>query len=198
MAFLEILTRTFNERPNLLRINQDSLTRQTDDDWVQTLLVDELARGMGYAGKMLTEYAPSVTGDYVWVLDDDDMCIHPTLVAELKVIVAHANPDVIMVRMDHGGWRILPSDDDWKQRPEVGRIGGSAVIVKRAIWQANAGAWASDRYTHDFDFINSLFSAQPPLSIYWHDVVASRVMRQSFGQGETKRPWAMPSRETIA
>jgi glycosyltransferase involved in cell wall biosynthesis len=194
MPFLEVITRTFNARPHLLRINQDSFKRQTNPDWVQTILVDDAARGIGYAGAMLTNYAPDVVGDYVWVLDDDDTCILPTLVVELKFIVADSDPDVIMVRMDHGAGRILPDDADWMLRPVMGRIGGSAVIVRRAVWQANAWAWNSGRYTHDFDFINALWDTNP--TVYWHDVVASRVMRQSFGRPEAVNPWqrATPAR----
>jgi hypothetical protein len=189
-VFLEIITRTFNARPQMLAINQASLRRFTDPDWTQTLLVDDAARGIGWASRNMAAYAPNLVGKYIWVLDDDDVCIYPPLVEELKFIVADSDPDVIMVRMDHGMGRILPEDLMWSLEPEMGRIGGSAVIVRRAVWQAHAGAWASDRYTSDFDFITALWEGQH--SIYWHDVVASRVMKQSYGQPEATNPWHQP------
>ena len=187
MPFLEILTRTFNQRPHLLAINQESLRRQTDPDWVQTMLVDDGARGIDWASENLAAWAPRLVGEYVWCLDDDDTCILPTFVAELKAIVADSDPDVIMVRMDHGAGRILPGDDTWLEPPVLGQIGCSAFVVRRAVWQAHAGSMSKGHYASDYDLIAAIWQSQP--SIYWHDVVASRVMRQSFGQAEAKRPW---------
>ena len=187
MAFLEILTRTFNQRPNLLAINQASLQRLTDPDWTQTMLVDEVGRGVSWANQSLAAHAPNLVGEWIWALDDDDTCIYPGLVGDLKAIAAEHDPDIVMVRMDHGNGRILPSDLDWGYEPQMGRIGGSAPIVRRAVWQAHADAWGSARYESDFDFICALWAGQH--NIYWHDVIASRVMRQSFGQPEAINPW---------
>lgn len=194
MPFLEILTRTFNQRPQMLAINQASLRRLTDPDWTQTMLVDDAGRGIGWASRNMAAYAPRLVGEYIWVLDDDDTCIHAPLVEELKFIHADSDPDVIMVRMDHGGGRVLPDDAHWGGAPEQGFIGCSAPIVRRAVWQAHAGAWASDRYTSDFDFVSAVWASQP--AVYWHDVVASRVMKQSFGAPEVINPWQIKSFST--
>lgn len=194
MPFLEVLTRTFNARPHLLRINQDSLQRQTDPDWVQTLLVDDVGRGIDWASENLAAYAPHLVGEFIWCLDDDDTCILPTLVEELKFIVADSDPDVIMIRMDHGAGHILPGDDTWLYPPVLGQIGCSAFVVRREVWQAHASAMEHGHYASDFDLIHSIWKSQP--SVYWHDVVASRVMRQSFGRPEAVNPWqrATPAR----
>jgi glycosyltransferase involved in cell wall biosynthesis len=194
MPFLEILTRTFNARPHLLRINQESLQRQTDSDWVQTLLVDDVGRGIDWASENLAAYAPHLLGEYIWILDDDDTCILPTLVAELKFIAADSSPDVIMLRMDHGAGRLLPGDDTWMGPPVLGQIGCSAFVVRREVWQRHAGAMSKGHYASDFDLINAIWKSEP--TVYWHDVVASRVMRQSFGRPEAINPWqrATPSR----
>ncbi len=194
MPFLEVLTRTFNARPHLLRINQESLQRQTDSDWVQTLLVDDVGRGIDWASENLAAYAPHLVGEYIFILDDDDTCILPTLVEELKLIAADSSPDVIMIRMDHGAGRILPGDDTWMGPPVLGQIGCSAFVVKRAVWQAHASAMEHGRYASDFDLINAIWKSEP--TVYWHDVVASRVMRQSFGRPEAVNPWqrATPAR----
>ena len=192
--FLEVLTRTFGKRPHLLAINQESLRRQTDSDWIQIILMDAEARGIGFATEQMAAYAPNLVGEYIFCLDDDDTCICPTLVADLKRIAAEHNPDVIMLRMDHGGWRILPGADTWGQAPVVGRIGCSAFVVRRPVWQAHAGAMVPGHYASDFDFINSIWHAEP--AVYWHDVVASRVMRQSFGRPEEVSPWQTKSFST--
>ncbi len=188
MPFLEVLTRSY-KRPRMLAVNQASLRNQTDNDWVQTLLVDDIGRGIEWATENMAAYAPKLVGDYVWILDDDDTCILPTFVAELKFIAVDSDPDVIMVRMDHGAGRILPDDDTWHGPPVLSHIGCSAYVVRRAIWQAHAGALVPGRYVSDFDFISAIYAANP--SIYWHDVIASRVMKQSFGAPETISPWQL-------
>jgi hypothetical protein len=194
MPFLEVLTRTFGARPHLLRINQDSLRRQTDPDWMQTLLVDDVGRGIDWASENLAAYAPHLVGDRIWILDDDDVCILPTLVEELKFIAADSDPDVIMIRMDHGAGRLLPGDDTWLRPPVLGQIGCSAFVVRREVWQRHASAMEHGHYASDYDLIAAIWKSQP--SVYWHDVVASRVMRQSFGRPEAINPWqrATPSR----
>lgn len=180
MPFLEVLTRCY-KRPGMLAANQASLQQQTDGDWIQTLLIDDVGRGIAWSHENLAAYAPQLVGDYIWVLDDDDLCIEPEFVAGLKFIVADQDPDVIFVRMDHGYGRILPSAR-WGKSPQVGEIGVSAFVIRRAVWQAHASAMVPGQYTSDFEFINSIWQAQP--TIYWWDVIASKVQRQSLGAAE--------------
>ena len=180
--FLEILTRTFGKRPKMLAANQASLAAQTCDDWIQTILMDEDARGIGWATENLARYAPNLVGEYQLILDDDDMLIMPDFVAGLRYIADDSNPDVIMVRMDHGSGRILP-ERWWGHAPQVGEIGMSAFVVRRELWQAHAGAMVPGKYTSDFEFISSIYQSFP-LFVYWWDVVASKVQRQSLGEAE--------------
>ena len=72
----------------MLAANQESLRRQTSEAWIQTVLVDDLGRGVEWANQRLGAYAPMLAGDYVWVLDDDDLCTRPTLVEEIAEIVS--------------------------------------------------------------------------------------------------------------
>jgi glycosyltransferase involved in cell wall biosynthesis len=181
MPFLEILTRCY-KRPTLLQRNLDSIAAQTCDDFTHTLIIDNVGVGVGGAWAKLRDYAPRLVGDYIWILDDDDECIRPSLVEDLKAIAAQHDPDVIMLKMDHGQWGIKPSHS-WKQWPELGDIGCSAYVVKRAIWQHHAPeAWYATRYQSDYDFIKSIFSR--PYTICWYDVVASRVQVISQGKPE--------------
>lgn len=183
MAFLEVLTRCYR-RPRMLRRNQASLDAQTDPDWMQTLLVDDSGDGIAAAQERIGNYAPSLVGDYIWILDDDDECADRELVRELKTIATRHDPDVIMVRMDHGERGVLPSAFEWEEPPTLGRIGCSAYIVKRRVWRRHAGAWFPGRYHSDFDFIASIFADEEPLNIYWHDVIASRVQWIGLGRPE--------------
>lgn len=179
MPFLEVITRTFGKRPAMLARNLESLTLQTDSDWCRTVLVDDNERGVAWAvGNLATVEA---TGDYVWVLDDDDLCCRPTLVAELKDITERIQPDVIMVKAYHAKFGMLPSMANWTSRPVLGNIGTSCYIVRRDVWNAHHDAW-TERYDGDFWFIDHLWDAQ--CSFYWHPVTAAYYPQQSIGAGE--------------
>lgn len=181
MAFLEVVTRVY-KRPTLLAANQASLDGQSDGDWEQTLLTDAVGRGVGWSYEQLATYAPQLTGDYIWLLDDDDLCVYPDLVAELKAIAAQHDPDVVFVRMDHGERGVLPTDKFWGRPPFQGCIGCSAYIVRRAVWQQHANAFCPGHYASDFDFIQAIWQDRPRVA--WWDIVASRVQRISYGRPE--------------
>lgn len=177
--FLEVLTRVY-KRPELLTVNRASLAMQTDPDWWQTLLVDELGRGVGWSYQNMAKYSNSLKGKYIWILDDDDECILPDFVANLKAVVnAVESPDVVMVRMDHGDGRILP-DECWQRRPVLGGIGVSAFVVKKELWRKHAWVMNPGHYASDFTFIYSIWQSRP--KVLWWDTVASRVQKKSFGQ----------------
>lgn len=181
--FLEVLTRCY-KRPVMLTCNRRSLTGQTSSDWAQTLLVDEVGQGIAESYRRMGKYAPNLIGRYVWILDDDDECARFTLLAELKRIWEDHDPDVIMVRMEHGvngQSNILPDASHW-QRTDLqrGDLGVSAFIVRRELWQKHAPVMVDQAaYAADFDFISAILADQP--RVYWHDVVASRVQRVSLG-----------------
>lgn len=148
---------------------------------MQTFLVDATGRGIGWSYDNLAAYAPQLTGDYIWLLDDDDCCIYPELVTGLRTIVDECNPDVVMVRMDHGPLGILPSVG-WGHFPAQGDIGCSAYIVRRSLWQAHSPAMTPGHYASDYDFFRSFMRDCP--RICWWDIVASRVQRISNGRAE--------------
>lgn len=180
MPFLEVITRCY-KRPRAVLINIESLMRQTDGDWLQLFLVDSVGRGVGWANAQMQRIVPF--GDYVWVLDDDDVCASPTLVADLKAIVKLHTPDCILIKMDHGPLGILPDPVQWGDRNVVeAHIGVSAYVVSRETWTRHCHAW-SDRYAGDFDFIKAVLD-DPTVTVYWYDCVASAVQRISHGEPE--------------
>lgn len=181
MSFLQIITRCYR-RPRMLIANIRSLEAQTDGDWQQTMLVDGEGRGVGAAQAALANFAPYVSGEYLWLLDDDDKCIDAHLVADLKAIDAGCKPDMVMVRMDHGNGRVLPDDAHWQKEPRLSYIGCSAYIVRRSLWQRFAPVFGGAEYTSDFAFIDAIIGSDP--DIYWHDVIASQVQRVSQGAPE--------------
>lgn len=181
MTFLEILTRCY-KRPELLERNQASLAAQMLTNWQQTLLIDPVGRGIPWASENMGNYAPKLQGEYIWILDDDDECIQPTLFMELYRIHLTYNPDVIMLKMDHGRRGILPDEGYWGRPPVQAHIGVSAYVVRRELWQQQAWAWSPGVYHSDFNFIAAVFQSRP--RVYWHNVIASQVQRISLGQPE--------------
>ena len=181
MAFLEVITRTANHRPQMLRRNVDSLLAQTDQDFTQSMIVDGKARGVAWANGNMFHVAWGLTGNYIWILDDDDECIDPLFVSRLKEVAEALDPDVIMVRMDHGIYGILPDPPNWGGAPVKAHIGCSAYVIRREIWQRYAYVWQGAHYASDYDFISAIFD-NDTLVIYWLNVVASRV--QMIGSGE--------------
>jgi hypothetical protein len=156
--------------------------RALSGDWVQTILEDREGQGVGPANARLGKIGVQLRGRYIWLLDDDDLCVRPTLVDELRQIVAaNAAPDVIMVRMDHGPRGIQPDNAHWGGPPTHGHVGCSAYIVRRRVWQMCAHTWRAV-YHADFEFAEALFERTN--HIYWHDVIASRVQCIGFGRGE--------------
>lgn len=122
-------------------------------------------------------------GEWVWVLDDDDECTYPHLVAGLKRIAADINPGVVFVRMDHGApLGVLPNARHWGCAPVEGEIGTSAFVVRRDVWNAHRHNWG-ERYAGDYDFIAAVYASG--VKAFWWDIVASRCQRgRLLGAGE--------------
>jgi len=183
MPFLEIVTRTFMGRPNMLTANTESVAALTGADHNQNVLVDYHQKGVAAANAALANFEPS--GSYVWLLDDDDVCVYPAMVNDLKYLAwLHGNPPAFIVKMDHGeNLGVLPDAAHWCQPPHEGGIGCSAMITRRDVWMYCRQAWASGRYASDFDFISAVWAAHHD-RIIWHNVIASRCQRISRGEPE--------------
>jgi len=172
---LEIVTRHIQGRPAMLAANMASvkaLAKGAPDLVKQTILLDEVGRGVSWANAQLAEFEP--VGDYVWLLDDDDVAIDMSLAWGLLEI-AERQPDLIMMRMDHGpGIGILPDAWHWRKRPVMGQFGCSSFITDAAHWRRCRGAWNAS-YAADADFVRHAFDQTT--AVEWRDVVASRCQR---------------------
>lgn len=182
MPFLEVLTRCY-KRPRSLRRNRASLDRQTCDDWVQTFLIDDVGRGVPWANRMLGRYADRLEGDYIWVLDDDDECICPNMVAELRALAQVHAPDVIYVRAEMGHYGVMPPDAYWQHAPVLNKIGMSNFVVRREVYQAHADAWPY-QIAGDYAFISAVHAATPPDRVLWWYRTVMRCQRISKGTPE--------------
>lgn len=180
VAFLEVITRHLKGRESFLEKNRESLRRQTDGDFVQTILVDAKGAGIEKAQEKLADHAKHLRGRYIWILDDDDLCVHDCLIQELKAIDKQFHPDVIFLKMDHGGNGILPDQHNWGRPPVQGRIGVSAYVVRAEVWKEHAEAWRTARYESDYDFICRVWDSGA--RCYWHDVVAAKIQQVGWGR----------------
>lgn len=180
---LEIVTRHRPNREALLAQNQDSLKRQTDSDWIQTLLVDPIGAGVPAANRMLGLTADGATGEWIWVLDDDDICVYDDLVRDVRRI-ARSNPgkEVIMVRNDvttHTG-SIVPKYN-WQLEPMYGDVSMSCFIVRNFVWKTFKDAWPLG-LAGDYNFISAIWSELGPDAFYWHDVIAMQTLQLGGGK----------------
>ena len=74
--FLSIVTRCF-KRPSLLERNKESVYNQLDQDWEHIFIVDDIGMGMEAANKALALNKHLISGEYVFILDDDDILVLP-------------------------------------------------------------------------------------------------------------------------
>ena len=180
--FLQVITRTFGKRPAMLARNAESLAAQTDPDFSHTIVMDDQARGCEWANRNLATVP--ATCEYVWVLDDDDLCCRPGLVAELKEIVRKEQPEVIMLRAYHGEFGTLPSDANWQKEPVLCNVGWSNAVIRADVWNRHREQ-ITDVYAADYYFLVYLWHVA--LRWYWHDVTAAYYPQRSIGAAEDAR-----------
>lgn len=172
MTFLTVVTRHMPKRAEMLHTNSDSLAAQTETDFERLLLVDGEGRGIAWSHAMLAERDwQDVGGDYVLLLDDDDVLADEGVVAKLKEGAA-GRPDLMVVQMDHGPRGILPASEDYGKLPERGKIGVSAVVPSRELF-LEAVRHFQPVYAGDYDYVKACFECAQV--ILWLPMIATRV-----------------------
>ena len=141
MPFLSILTRTY-QRPEALKQCKRSVAMQADQDLEHLILRDTVGVGVVEAYRLLLNVQPR--GEYVMILDDDDLLTSPWFVSDLKAASRAYDPDVIVFKMQSEELGVLPDAFVWQQKPIHGRIGGSNVAVKLHVWDECIWAIATD------------------------------------------------------
>ena len=175
MPFLSVITRCY-KRLDMLGKNVESLTSQGDPDFEQLFIVDAVGYGIGRANRELVTVKPS--GEFVLILDDDDMLINDAAITLLKE-AAVDRPDIVIFKADHNGLGVLPSRVVWEHRPIKGRIGSCDFITRRDIWEKHIHAFGVDA-CGDYEFLRALWQDRP--KVVWLDEVLAGVQRISRGQ----------------
>lgn len=180
-VFLSILTRHMPHRAPQLNLNRASLLAQSCRDYEQILLVDDQRRGWDYAAQMLIKGAGQAIGEYVLILDDDDLMLNVNGIQLLSEATI-ARPAAVIFKGWHGdGLGVLPGVDAWHRRPRQGAIGCFDFVIRRDVFEAKMPEAASGGYNHDFALIDSVYEAHSH-QIGWLDSVICAVTRRSIGE----------------
>lgn len=164
--FLSIVTRTHN-RPDMLRCNMESVAAQTCQDLEHVILHDSVGRGLQWANSQYARYAPALSGDYVLMLDDDNVLAHSEAVATM-LAASECKPDIIQFRAEVGPNGILPHDECWKAAPQIYHVDGHTLAVRRDKWLEYIGYFGGDRCA-DYRFIRALWDGGA--TVQWVDSV---------------------------
>lgn len=171
-VFLSIITRCY-KRPVALRRNQLSVGKQMCGNYEQIFLVDEIGLGIKAADeRMAIEASALIRGEYVYILDDDDLLIDNQFVAHIHAIARSHDPDIIMVKSDNGRLGILPGAETWEREPQPGRVSVLNYVVKAEVWKRHASAFA----THPDDAGDAMFIVElfkHDYSVYWFDSIVA-------------------------
>jgi hypothetical protein len=185
--FLSIVTRCMEgKRPKGITLNQESVNAQLEKNYEQIFINDPKGYGMLEANKSFAYVSDMIKGQYIHLLDDDDIYIKESFTLRMKEIADRENPDIILFKMyihTGDGDNIYPKSDCWGDIPKIARIGGSCFIVKKELYQ---------RYIHefgvrrcgDFQFLRALWT-EPNLKAYWHDEIMCE-SKPSHGKPESK------------
>jgi len=174
-----VYTPTFR-RPRQLAICEASVESQSLT--VQHLIVrDEVGIGIDGMYAAVAGHVGEVEGEYVLILNDDNVFADDEFVADLEDEVDFADePQVVVYRIDHVG-RELPDEEHWGREPECGFIDCANFAVRRDVWVRHAGDWGR-RYEGDFDFIHRLWREK--YSFHWWDRLGVVVPQVGRGRPE--------------
>lgn len=181
MPFLSIVTRCY-KRPTMLEKNIASVKEQTDQDYEHIFLVDMDGHGVSWANHQFYRHRDKPVGDYIYMLDDDDMLTEPTAIERFKEITK-SKPDLVMCKFDCGPWGVLPSPGMWiNQWPKLTKVGTPCFITRRDVWYDNIRHFCQPT-AGDYYFLATIW---PNLkSIEWLDLIVGKV--QQIGQGRPER-----------
>jgi hypothetical protein len=180
---MSILTRHHPGRPNSLKRCLESIDLQTDRDFDHLIFHDDKKGGIPSANRIFFERRNFVTGNYIFMLDDDDFLRAPDFVSDMRNISENCGlPDVIVIRMLMENV-VYPKMSVWGSGSVLpGTIGTSCIVTSNRLWHTCVDEFRTTDTPGDFNFINSIFSKVP--TIQWRDKVYVEVPQLSWGRPE--------------
>ena len=177
--FISIVTRNFYKRTEMFGNCCASVSMQKDQDFDHVIIKDMVGIGSAKANLLFHANRDRVKGQYVFMLDDDDIFISDEFVGDMKRIVEEHSPEMIFVRMLINE-ELYPTSVVWeKPRLHQNHIGTSNVVLRNDLWQRYISMF-SDIQVGDFVFINSVFLSRPKM--FWQNKLYSKTTRVSRGQ----------------
>jgi len=166
----------------MFELCRNSVLAQKDPDFDHIVIKDMIGVGFARTNGYFYEYRDLIHGQYVFILDDDDVLVTDDFVSDMKKIAKeNDNPGMIFVRMwisDH----TYPTHVDWKvPKLTINHIGTSCVVVRNDLWKEKIKNFLQ-RKAGDFFFIESIFNSKP--TIFWQDKFYSKTMKVSHGKPE--------------
>jgi hypothetical protein len=178
--FLSIVCRRHPKRPTYYKQHIQSLLSQSCKRFHHIALCDLKGKGVPFANKMLYTEMKRITGNYVFILDDDNILNNNSFVADIKEIVEEHAPDVIMIKGIRNN-KVYPTDTVWKNKPQFAHIDMANFIVTKEVYQRHAQKFCINRGA-DYNFIADVFKQK--YKIFWQDKIYSSALSVSFGKEE--------------
>ena len=179
--FISIVTRHLYTRPNMFKNCCDSVAMQKDQDFEHVVITDNEGIGSAKANGLFNKNKDQVKGEYVFMLDDDDVLISDEFIGDMKQLVKLHNPEIIFVRMLIND-ELYPTEMDWKKpRLYQNHIGTSNIVVRNDLWQKYIHCFI-EAQVGDFVFINEIYKTNP--RVCWQDKIYSKTVKVSKGASE--------------
>ncbi|QDT95560.1 glycosyltransferase family 2 protein [Gimesia aquarii] len=157
---LSIVTRCHVDRPQGFENLRQSIEEQTSIGIQHVLLHSPGQIGISGANRLLAtdEAVSRIKGDYVQVIDDDDVLSSPDYLDQLQTfIVSQGFPDWILVRGKINE-REYPTPWGPKWKPVLGTVACFCIITSRRLWQEHHQAWGVDK-CGDWNYAKALWDA---------------------------------------
>jgi len=180
--FMSIVTRHYYRRPKMFEVCRKSVLAQKDPDFDHIIIKDMVGVGFARTNGYFYEHRDLVHGQYVFMLDDDNILITDDFVSDMKKIAReNDNPGLIFVKM----WIndcYYPTNVDWKaSKLTINHIDTACVVVRHDLWNAHIKNFLQ-RKAGDFFFIESVYNSKP--TVFWQDKFYTRTMKVSHGKPE--------------
>jgi len=165
----------------MLTSNIESVLFQSDRDVEQVFIVDYNQAGVLRANISLAQNKDRVSGDYVYILDDDTRLFDKGFVARLKR-AAEESPDIIMVKSSRPQFapHVLPKPFVWNcpERLALTSTNCLCYVVQRQMWINHIGAFGAPA-AGDWWFLERLRNRGATFA--WIDLVVAET--QQLGRG---------------
>lgn len=167
--FLSVVTRHLPERKLYLSKHSLSLLTQSCSELEHIILTDSKRSGLLAANQALAKAVDLLSGEYVFIMDDDNRMVDADLVRVLK---ENSGPDVLLFKTKVGD-RVIPERDLFGKMLIRKHIDSHCYAVKRDIWIKYIKAFGVAR-AGDFFFIKEVLEHVD--SVKWIDIVACETM----------------------